>query len=355
MILRVENGGFAYPHGPDIFRDVSFELCQGEILAILGPNGAGKTTLLRCIIGLLRWREGRALLDGEDVRAIPARRLWQKMAYVPQARSASSPYTVFQTVLLGRSSRMGTFRAPRQADEEAARAAMDQLHISHLSDKPCSELSGGEKQMVLIARALAARPELLIFDEPESNLDFRNQLIVLDTMTELARQGMACIFNTHYPAHALQRAHKSLLLGDQPVYGPTGGVVTEDNIRRAFGVNAVIGGVEIRESILPNVVPLSISENAESTCDEADVIASTTVITGLDAAERINALLHEYNHLLIGRMGMPYRRGGVNIIHIMLHGSVNEINALTLSLNLLPGVSVKTTFARTGGKEVPYD
>ena len=351
MILRVEHGSFAYPHGPDIFRDISFELHSGEILAILGPNGAGKTTLLRCIIGLLRWREGRALLDGEDVRAIPARRLWQKMAYVPQARSASSPYSVYQTVLLGRSSRMGTFSAPKPEDEAAALHALEQLHITHLADKPCSDLSGGEKQMVLIARALAAQPELLIFDEPESNLDFRNQLIVLDAMTELARSGMACIFNTHYPAHALQRAHKSLLMGEEAVYGPTGGVVTEENIRRAFGVNAVIGGVETRENVLPNVVPLSISEEGDAAREDGEVIASTTVITGLDAAEGINALLHEYSHLLIGRMGMPYRKGGVNIIHIMLHGSVNEINTLTHSLNLLPGVSVKTTFAKTGGKE----
>ena len=354
MILRVENGGFAYPHGLEVFRDIAFELKSGEILAILGPNGAGKTTLLRCVIGLLRWREGRSLLDGEDIRAIPARRLWQKIAYVPQARSASSPYSVFQTVILGRSSRIGSFSAPKPEDEAAAQQALEQLGIAHLADQPCSDLSGGEKQMVLIARALAAQPELLIFDEPESNLDFRNQLIVLDAMTALARKGMACIFNTHYPAHALQRAHNSLLLmkGGQCVCGPSSGVVTRDNIRRAFGVDAVIGGVETPESVLPNVVPLSISE-AGGTADmeDAAAIASTTVITGLDAAERINALLHEYSYLLIGRMGMPYRKGGVNIIHIMLHGSVTEINELTHRLHLLPGVSVKTTFAGSGGKE----
>ena len=131
--------------------------------------------------------------------------------------------------------------------------------------------------------------------------------------------------------------------------------MTEENIRRVFGVNAVIGGVETRESVLPNVVPLSISGLDVEECGDEDMIASTTVITGLDAAEGINALLHEYSHLLIGRMGMPYRKGGVYIIHVMLHGSVNEINALTHSLKLLPGVSVKTTFARTGGKETPYD
>ena len=104
MILRVEHGSFAYPKGPEVLRDVELELHEGEILSILGPNGAGKTTLLRCMTGMLRWGAGRCLLDGEDIREIPPRRLWRKMAYVPQARSATPAYTVFQTVLLGRSS-----------------------------------------------------------------------------------------------------------------------------------------------------------------------------------------------------------------------------------------------------------
>ena len=355
VILQVVNGSFAYPKGPEIVKNVDFSLNSGEILAILGPNGAGKTTLLRCITGMLRWKTGTCTLDGADVRSLPQRELWRKMAYVPQARSATLAYSVFQTVLLGRSSRIGSFSSPKQADEQAAQAALERLGIAHLSGKSCGDLSGGEKQMVLIARALAAQPELLIFDEPESNLDFKNQLIVLDTMTELSRQGMACIFNTHYPAHALQRAHKSLLLmkGGEHAYGPTAQVVTEPNIRRAFGVNAVIGGIETRESILPNVVPLSISEDgAEERDNDEAVIASTTVISSnTAAAEQINALLHEYSRLLIGRMGMPHRLSGVNIINITMHGPVSEIDALTHRLSLLPDVSVKTTFARTGGKD----
>lgn len=357
MILRVEHGSFAYPKGPEVLRDVELELHEGEILSVLGPNGAGKTTLLRCMTGMLRWGAGRCLLDGEDIREIPPRRLWRKMAYVPQARSATPAYTVFQTVLLGRSSRIGSFAAPKKEDYLAAEQALEKLGISALADKRCTALSGGELQMVLIARAMASEPEILIFDEPESNLDFKNQLIVLDTMTGLAQNGMACIFNTHYPAHALQRSHKALLLkkGGESVFGCSPDIVTEGQIRSAFGVNAVVSAIETGSAELPNVVPLSISDEAGAP-ERADrqTLASTTVILADNrASDRINALLHEYRGLLIGRMGMPDRRSGAYIIHINLYGSQSEIRALTHRLGLLPGISVKTTFAREtpGGKE----
>ena len=355
MILKVENGSFAYSKEPDILRGVEFELRDGEILSVLGPNGAGKTTLLRCMTGMLRWKTGRCLLDGEDIREIPPRRLWRKMAYVPQARSATPAYSVFQTVLLGRSSRIGSFSQPKQEDYAAAEQALDRLGISGLAEKNCTELSGGEKQMVLIARALAAKPELLIFDEPESNLDFKNQLIVLDTMTNLAQNGMACIFNTHYPAHALQRSHKALLLkkGEPGTFGLSPDVVTEAQIRNAFGVNAVVSSVETGSTELPNVVPLSISddENASEDRDRQMLAATAVIMDSNRASERINALLHEYSHLLVGRMGM--RRYGAYIINITMRGRESEIRALTHRLSLLPGISVKTTFARdvSGGKE----
>lgn len=266
MNLTVQNGCFSYHRGKDpIFRDIHFSVGSGEVLAILGPNGAGKTTLLRCITGMLKWSRGESLLDGEPIRGMAPRKLWSRMAYVPQARAASSAYTAFETVLLGRSSRLGAFETPGHADVEKATEVMELLGISHLAQKPCSTISGGELQMVLIARALAAEPKVLILDEPESNLDFKNQLVVLDTMSSLAAQGMTCIFNTHYPAHALQRADKALLLcrnGDY-AFGPTAQVVTEAAIRRSFGVEAVIGSLETPTGTVQNVVPLRIA--AETT------------------------------------------------------------------------------------------
>ena len=358
-LLAIENGSFAYKGGPQILKDINIEVEPGEILAVLGPNGAGKTTLLRCMMDMLHWQSGRSLLGGEDIRSIQASKLWQKMAYVPQARSAAASYTAFQTVLLGRSSRIGAFSAPSDEDMKAAERVMERLGIAHLADKPCHAISGGELQMVLIARAMAAEPELLILDEPESNLDFKNQLIVLDTMTALAAEGVACIFNTHYPSHALQRAGKSLMLSKEgwSLFGDTTGVVTEDNIRKAFGVEALIGEVETPQNIMKNVVAVGITgksgqdeegpgnTGAEAPDKSRSVLASLTVIMqSNEHAGLINKALRDYGHLLIGRMGLPHRRSDKYIINVMLEGPAADIEALTHRLSLIPDISVKTTY-----------
>lgn len=351
MRLSVEQGSFSYrKHGPVIFDDINFSVDSGEILAILGPNGAGKTTLLRCITGMLKWSQGQSLLDGRPIRTMRPGELWSSMAYVPQARGAATAYTAFETVLLGRSSRINAFAAPGKADVEQARRVMELLGILHLAQKPCSAMSGGELQMVLIARALAAEPKVLILDEPESNLDFRNQLVVLDAMTKLAAEGMTCIFNTHYPAHALQRSDKALLLskGGSYVFGNTATVVTEEAIGRAFGVEAVIGTVETPTSILQNVIPLQIAKaEPKPEQDDRRAIATVTVIASSNrSADRINAALSEYGPLVVGRMGMPYRQAGLYLITVTLDGPERAIRELAQKLSILPDVSVKTTFAK---------
>lgn len=353
-LLKIEDGCFGYKGGPQILKDINIELGPGEILAVLGPNGAGKTTLLRCMMDMLHWQGGRSMLGGEDIRGMAASKLWRRMAYVPQARSAAASYTAFQTVLLGRSSRIGAFSAPSEEDMAAAERVMERLGISHLADKPCHAISGGELQMVLIARAMAAEPELLVLDEPESNLDFKNQLIVLDTMTALAAEGVACVFNTHYPAHALQRAGRSLMLSKEgwSIFGDTTSVVTEDNIRRAFGVEALIGEVETPHNIMKNVVAVGISggeaedgEAAASPSQAGDVLASVTVIArSNERAGLINSAFREYSHLLIGRMGLPHRRSDKYIISVMLEGPAADIEALSHRLSLIPDISVKTTY-----------
>ncbi|MBQ2667696.1 MAG: ATP-binding cassette domain-containing protein [Clostridia bacterium] len=352
MNLTVEQGSFYYHKDTPIFHDVNFSVESGEILAILGPNGAGKTTMLRCITGMLKWRSGQSLLDGESIHTMPMRKLWKKMAYVPQAKAASSAYTAFETVLLGRSSHLNVFSAPKKEDISKARDVMALLGIESLMDKKCTAMSGGELQMVLIARALAAEPQVLILDEPESNLDFKNQLVVLNAMTKLAQNGMACIFNTHYPAHALQRADKSLILskGGDYVFGSTASVVTEENIRNAFGVEAIIGEIETPNNILRNVVPLQIAPEqsaVQGTEDEKRSIATVTIIANSNhMADKINALLHEYGSMMIGRMGMPYRECGLYLIHVTLDGSRKKILELSHRLSILPDISVKTTFAK---------
>lgn len=368
-LLKIEGGSFAYKGGPQILKDINIEVEPGEILAVLGPNGSGKTTMLRCMMDMLHWQSGRSLLDGEDIRGIPASTLWKKMAYVPQAGTVATSYTAFQTVLIGRSSRIGAFSSPTEEDMKVTERVMERLGISHLADKPCHAISGGELQMVLIARAMAAEPKLLVLDEPESNLDFKNQLIVLDTMTALAAEGVACVFNTHYPSHALQRAGKSLMLSTEgwSLFGETTNVVTEDNIRKAFGVEALIGEVETPQNIMKNVVAVGISEEASaqepgqthqrddsrdtggadrSTNDQSkSVLASLTVIMhDNEHAEQINKALREYSHLLIGRMGLPHRSSSKYIINVMLEGPASEIEALSHRLSLIPDISVKTTY-----------
>lgn len=265
MKLTVEKGTFYYQKKVPVFENINFEVKEGEILAILGPNGAGKTTMLRCITGMLKWKSGKSLLDNEDIASMTPRRLWSKVAYVPQAKSVSSAYTALEMVLLGRSRCLNVFEAPKKADVDKAIEVLEFLGITYLADKKCSEVSGGELQMILIARALVSEPKVLVLDEPESNLDFKNQLVVLDAMSNLAARGMTCVFNTHYPAHALQRAQKSLILskGGDYVFGDTPSVVTEENIRKAFGVDAIIGEIEVSGTVVKNVVPVSIAVGKE--------------------------------------------------------------------------------------------
>ena len=353
MTISMNGGCFAYKSSPaPIFRDVSFSVGKGDMLAILGPNGAGKTTLIKCIAGLLPLSSGQSLLDGADIRTIPARKLWQHIAYVPQAKGAAVSCTAEEMVLLGRSSRIGVFRSPGVHDREVVRQTMERLGISSLAPKRCSEMSGGELQMVLIARALAAQPEILILDEPESNLDFRNQLIVLDAMSSLAADGMTCIFNTHYPAHALRRANYSLLLQKDGTYqfGETPQVVTERSIGSAFGVKAVIGSIETPEAELRDVIPLSVDAGngaPEEPDTEERVIAVVSIITASGSrSEEINRLLHEVQGCIIGRMGMPYHSAGLFIINVTLDGPRGTISGLTARLSQLPGVSVKATYAK---------
>ena len=262
MILSVKEATFAYKSGGNIFENISFEIKSGEILAILGANGAGKTTLLKCIMGFLRLKAGEIMLDGVNIAKIPPRQLCRKAAYVPQSRGAFSSLDVRNMILLGTASRVGVFSSPGEREKECAERIAERLGVSHLLDKKCSEISGGELQMVLIARALAAEPEVLILDEPESNLDFRNQLIVLDTLSSLARDGLCCVFNTHYPDHALSRADKALLLSkDGALFGETADVITSENIRRAFGVNSVIGEIGGESGTFCTVIPTGIADN----------------------------------------------------------------------------------------------
>ena len=261
MKLEIVNGCFGYDALRPLLKDVNIAVEDGQIAAILGPNGIGKTTLLKCMTGLLRWNSGRSVLDGEDIAKMQIRSVWKKLAYVPQARSTSLLYTGEEMVLLGRSAHLGMLQQPKARDREAADRAFALLSIDHLRRKRCSQMSGGELQLLMIARALTAEAKLLVLDEPESGLDFKNQLVILELVRRLAREdGISCVFNTHYPAHALQIADKTLLLGrdGSSVFGSTGEIVTAERLRACFGVEVLIDAVPTPNGRYYSVIPVAV-------------------------------------------------------------------------------------------------
>ncbi|MGI5115422.1 ABC transporter ATP-binding protein [Treponema sp. SP13] len=258
MTFSVRGGCFAY--GTERVLDrISFSVESGEVLCVLGPNGAGKTTLLKCMTGLLKWDEGETLIDGRVLESRHQRDLWRRVAYVPQAKGIAFGFTAFDMVLLGRSAHLGTFEQPDEKDKRIALRAMEDTGIASLRDKLCTEMSGGELQMVLIARSLAVEPEMLVFDEPESNLDFKNQLIILNTIYRLAKERrISAVVSTHYPAHAMKIADKALILNKsgESTSGAVEKVITEDSMKKAFGVQVCINEFEYQNAIYKDVVPL---------------------------------------------------------------------------------------------------
>ena len=259
MGIEVCAGSFSYSKDKTVLADVSFCAGEGEIIAILGPNGAGKTTLLKCMLGFIPWEKGITRLDGQDIKSYKGTALWRRIAYVPQAKDPVMAYKTQDMVLLGRSPYLGNFAVPGKKDKEIAMHAMEQAGITHLIGKSCGQISGGELQLVLIARALAAQPEYLILDEPESGLDFRNQIVVLDLLHRLSsEQGLTVIINTHYPDHALRISDHALLLSGNGMnlFGRTKSILTQEHMRNAFGVDIAISDNQIEGQTYTAVIPL---------------------------------------------------------------------------------------------------
>ena len=193
-LLEIQNGTFCYPGEADILCNISFSLEKGQILTVLGQNGAGKTTLLKCIIGLLRWKKGKTLFHGKTFTSMQDR---EGVGYVPQAQKSMFAFTAWEMVAMGRARYVALFGAPPKRGDDHIEKAMSTVGILDLKDRLCTQMSGGQLQLVYIARALAAEPELLVLDEPESHLDFRNQYRVLQLIEKLKfDEGISCIMNS---------------------------------------------------------------------------------------------------------------------------------------------------------------
>jgi iron complex transport system ATP-binding protein len=237
-MLEVRSLAFGFP-GRTVGRDVSFSLAPGEALCVLGPNGGGKTTLFRTILGLIKKHSGYIGFDGNAVEDLSREEIARRAGYVPQGHSAYFAFTLREFVLMGRTSHLGVFSMPGKADREIAERVLESLGIAQLADKTVTEVSGGERQLALVARALAQQPKLLVMDEPTASLDFGNQIRVLEKISELAATGISILFSSHDPDHAFLGAQQALLLGEGRALelGAPKDVIRSDTLRRLYGVS----------------------------------------------------------------------------------------------------------------------
>lgn len=236
-VLEVSNGCFSYSNSSMILKNISFSLDEGQVMAVMGRNGIGKTTLIKCIVGILSWQSGYSAIGGKRSQK---NKPLKEIGYVPQAHKASFSYSVRDMVVFGKTGRNSYLASPSRQDYTLADEVLEKVGIYDLRSHPCNALSGGQLQLVFIARALINSPKLLVLDEPESHLDFRNQIRLLKLIqTVVSENNMACVINTHYPNHALRISDKCFLLGEQDyITGNTDKVMTDPNIQKYFGVHS---------------------------------------------------------------------------------------------------------------------
>ncbi len=212
--------------GRPVLADCTISVPDGGILAVLGANGVGKTTLLLALIGVLRPDAGRCMVEGRS-------------GYVPQLHDVAFSYTVLDIALMGRARHVGLFGAPRRRDYEVVHGFLALMGIDHLAERTFNTLSGGQRQLVMIAQALAGECDVLILDEPCATLDYKNQLVVIELLHRLSREhGITVVFTTHAPQHAVEIASHVLLLNGAGPHrgGPTGEILTADNLTALYDV-----------------------------------------------------------------------------------------------------------------------
>ncbi len=246
--ICMDHVSYGYGETP-VLNDITLSLKQGEVVSLLGPNGSGKTTLLKVLLGLCRPRKGEVRLEGRPVRQINARALARRIAYVPQTHKTSFAYRVIDVVLMGRMPHKPFFFRYSKQDEALAVKALETLSIAHLKDRPYTEVSGGERQLTLIARALAQGADILVMDEPVSGLDYGNQIRLLEQIATLAGNGYTFIKTTHFPEHAVWISDRVVMLkrGRILASGDAPKVVNEKNLYLLYHTD--IGMADLDEGL----------------------------------------------------------------------------------------------------------
>jgi iron complex transport system ATP-binding protein len=244
-LIEARNLYFRYGD-QSVLEDVSFKVGEGEIFCLFGPNGCGKSTLLECVLGTLKLPRGNIYLNGRNARTLRPAEAARHMSYVPQLHQKTFPYTVKEVVLMGRAAYNGMFTSPSEEDYAAAEDAIQKIGIQRLSEKLYTQLSGGELQLVMIARALAQRTSVMIMDEPTAHLDFRHELIILETVVQLVKEtGLSILMATHFPNHAFYFSNNdisttvALMKSSRfAAVGQPEEVLSEQSMRETFNVEA---------------------------------------------------------------------------------------------------------------------
>lgn len=246
-MLKVQGLSFYYHRGKEVLKDISFQLERHDILCLLGPNGTGKTTMLRCLLSLNKIKNGTIEIDGIDFTKASVRERAEMVAYVPQATAMAFSYESFEVVLMGRIAHLPTGGKPTAKDKAIADDVMERLGITHLIYKDFNRMSGGEKQMILVARALVQQSRILVMDEPTANLDYSNQVKILQVIKDLAEEGYAILMASHFPNHAFLACNKVALMRDGVIMaqGNPEDIVTTENLTRLYQTPVCVTEAEL--------------------------------------------------------------------------------------------------------------
>jgi len=298
MQLDAQHLSYAYEPGKTVLHDVSLGLSPGEIQYILGPNGSGKTTLLSCLAGLMHPYTGQVRLNGKRLEGYPAAERAQMIGMIPQLHTPVFAYTVMDMVLMGRAPHLGWLGSPSKEDKVVVEEALEMVGVYELRNRPYTEISGGERQLTLIARGLAQNAKILLMDEPTAHLDLSNQHRVLEIVQQLSRQGLSFIISSHAPNDAMAYADKVLLLSSGWVIesGSPGKTLTESLLSTVYGIDTEVlyatrNGSAIPRAVVPrrpiSITPSSLNEPESllnsifrQSIDEPQLI----VVTGLRGA-----------------------------------------------------------------------
>mgnify|MGYP001260805710 CR=1 FL=1 len=264
MAIEVKDLSFAYAERK-VLDNINLKAQPGELIAVLGPNGAGKSTLFRCILKFLKNYQGRIIMDGRDTADMSSVEIAKSIAYIPQSASPIFNYTVHDTVLMGTTSGLGLLQMPGEVQDDAVKKALEMLGIEHLAERGINRISGGERQLVLIARAMVQEADIIIMDEPTANLDYGNQMRVMEMIRNLADSGYTVMMSTHNPDQALLFADTAFVMKNGRVLasGPVEDVMTDEIMRQLYHVNVKILEYQYENKRIRTCVPLGSDKKTE--------------------------------------------------------------------------------------------